>query len=71
MTLKVRYLDIRHIQRLREEIEHIGSDSLKEQLDDYLSAESRQGEYICNILNDEAIRELEQINNNCLIWSLM
>lgn len=70
MSLKVKWLDIRHLKRLSEEIQNIASSELKNTLADYISS-TKNGEYLCNIFSDAEIRELEDISSRCLIWSLL
>lgn len=70
MSLKVKWLDFRHLKRLSEEIQYIASESLRETLADYISS-TNYGNYLCNIFSDAEIRELEDISSRCLIWSLL
>lgn len=70
MTLKVKFLDIRQLKRLSEEIKWIASESTKETLADYISYE-RDGNYLCNIFSDSQIRELENLASNYRLLALL
>lgn len=70
MSLKVKYLDIRKIKQLRKDIEYIGSNELKNELNDYISY-TRNGNYLCNILNDNNLLELEKLKKDYRILSLI
>ena len=69
MSMKVKWLDLRHIKNLRREIEYIGSKSLQNELDEAI--DDNKGEYLGNILSDECMRELESLSQNYSFWSLM
>ena len=70
MSLKVKFLDIRHLKRLSEEIKHIASSELKNTLADYISS-TRDGNYLCNIFNDAEMRELEELASNYTLLALL
>ena len=69
MSIKVKWMDLRHIKNLRREIEYIGSKSLQDELEEAI--DDNKGEYLCNILSDKSIRELESLSQNYSILSLM
>ena len=69
MDIGMKFMDIRHLKRLSEEIENIASDSLKNTIKEYI-ASTRDSNYLCNILNSDELRELEQLTHKCVLMSL-
>ena len=85
MSLKVKYLDGRQLKGLRIDLHFIASKELLATLDDYIGGELTgvttselkkymnlkvKGNYLCNIFNDEQMRELEYIKQNYRTQSL-
>lgn len=70
MTLKIKFLDIRQLKALSEEIKYIASESLKESLADYVSS-TRDGNYLCNTFSDAEMRELEELAINYRLLALL
>ena len=69
MSMKVKWMDLRHLKNLKREIKYIGSESLQNELDEAI--DDNQGNYLCNILSDECIRELESLSQNYSILALI
>lgn len=69
MSMKVKWMDLRHLKNLKREIEYIGSESLQNELDEAI--DNNEGNYLCNILSDENIRELESLSQNYSILALI
>lgn len=70
MTLKVKWLDIRQLKRLSEEIQYIASSELKNTIAEYI-ASTRDGNYLCNIFNPSEMMELEELASNYHLLALM
>lgn len=70
MTLKVKFLDIRQLKRLSEEIQYIASEQLKNTLADYIES-TRDGNYLCNIFKPSEMMELEELAQNFQLLSLL
>lgn len=65
MSLRTLWLDARELKGLRTDIEYLDAEELKEELD--AAIEENKGNYLCNILSYEAMRELEKIKENYFI----
>ncbi len=63
MNLKVKYLDIRQIKNLRRNLEYIGSDEIKNELDEHINSTS-DGAYLINLLSERSFKELVGILEN-------
>lgn len=63
MSLKVKYLDIRQIKNLRRNLEYIGSDEIKDELDEHINS-TRDGAYLINLLSERSFNELVGILEN-------
>lgn len=65
MINKEVFFDIRQLKRIREDVENIGSDDLKRELDDALM--DNDGKYLYNILSEECLTELDYIKDLLLV----
>ena len=63
MSLKTKYLDIRQIKALRRNLEHLGSDEIKDELDEHINS-TRDGAYLINLLSEKSFNELVGILDN-------
>ncbi len=71
MSIRVKWLDAKEIENLRREIEYVGSEELKDELDDFITNNpKREGKYLCNLLNASNLLELEEIRKNYIILTL-
>ena len=65
MINKEVFFDIRQLKKIREDVENIGSDDLKRELDDALM--DNDGKYLYNILSEECLTELDYIKDLLLV----
>lgn len=62
MGIKARYFSLEEIKSIRNDVEYIGSDGLKEELDEIINCELE--DYGCNVFSYYAIKELENLSKD-------
>ena len=65
MVRKDLFLDIRQLKRVREDVENIGSDKLKQELDEVIVDGS--GVYLYNVLSEECLVEFDGFNGLLMV----
>lgn len=70
MSIKRVWLDSRGLKQLREQVQYVASDDLKEELDDYLEEHKGEGAYLINVFSNYSIVELERLNDTVKIMPI-
>ena len=69
-TIERVWLDSRQLKQMKEQLTFVASDSLKNELDSYIQNHEREGAYLGNIFNDDALVELKKLNEKFGIMPL-